>query len=40
MKNNPKPLSNIKGVITCEGGAKPKPHEYATAEALADAGYN
>ena len=40
MKKNPKPLATIKGTITCEGGAKPKPHEYITAEALADAGYN
>ena len=33
-------LINSKGIITCEGGAKPKPHEYATAAALADYGYN
>ena len=39
MKNNPKP-STIKGTVTREGGAKPKPHEYITAEALADSGYN
>ena len=39
MKNNPKP-STIKGIVTREGGAKPKPHEYITAEALADSGYN
>ncbi len=30
----------MKGIVTREAGAKPKPHEYATAEALADAGYN
>lgn len=40
MKKNPTPLANIKGVVSCEGGAKPKPHEYVTAYALADAGYN
>ena len=39
MKKNPKPLT-IKGTVTREGGAKPKPHEYITAEALADSGYN
>ena len=41
MKNNPKPLyASSKGKITCEHRAKPKPHEYITAEALADFGYN
>lgn len=40
MKKNPKPFSTIKGTVTREGGAKPKPHEYITAEALADSGYN
>ena len=40
MKKNPKPLAIIKGTVTLEAGAKPKPHEYVTAEALADAGYN
>ena len=30
----------LKGIVTREPGAKPKPHEYFTAEALADAGYN
>ena len=40
MKKNPKPLSRNKGIVTRESGAKPKPHEYHTAEALADAGYN
>lgn len=40
MRKNPKPSVAIKGTITCEGGAKPKPHEYITAEALADAGYS
>lgn len=30
----------IKGTVTREGGAKPKPHEQITADALADAGYN
>ena len=40
MKKNPKPLIAIKGTVTREAGAKPKPHEYITAEALADAGYN
>ncbi len=35
MKKNPVP-SAIKGIVTREGGAKPKPHEYITAEALAD----
>ena len=39
MRKNPKP-SNLKGLVTREPGAKPKPHEYITAEALADAGYN
>ncbi len=33
-------MATIKGTVTREGGAKPKPHEYVTAEALADAGYN
>ncbi len=40
MKKNPRPLTNIKGTVSCEGGAKPKPHEYVTAVALADAGYD
>lgn len=40
MEKNPRPISTTKGTITCEGGAKPKPHEYITAEALADFGYN
>lgn len=40
MKKNPKPSDTIKGTVTREGGAKPKPHEYITAEALADSGYN
>ena len=39
MKNNPKP-STAKGKVIREGGAKPKLHEYMTAEALADSGYN
>ena len=39
MKKNPTP-STTKGVVTRESGAKPKPHEYITAEALADSGYN
>lgn len=39
MRNNPRP-STLKGIVTREPGAKPKPHEYFTAEALADAGYN
>ncbi len=34
-RSNPKP-STIKGVVTREAGTKPKPHEYYTAEALAD----
>ena len=38
MKKNPKP-KKTKGKISCEGGAKPKPHENRTAYALADAGY-
>ena len=40
LKKNPIPLSNKKGLVTREAGAKPKPHEYITAEALADNGYN
>ena len=40
MRKNPKPSVAGKGVVTREAGAKPKPHEYVTAEALADAGYN
>lgn len=40
MRKNPKPLAINKGVITNEGGARPKPHEIVTAYALADAGYN
>ncbi len=39
MRKNPKPLV-LNGVVTREAGARPKPHEYITAEALADAGYN
>lgn len=39
MKKNPKP-SIRNGIVTREAGARPKPHEYFTAEALADAGYN
>ena len=39
MKKNPKPSTSSKGKVTRESGAKPKPHEYYTAEALADAGY-
>lgn len=40
MKKNPRPSVTIKGIVTREPGARPKPHEYFTAEALADAGYN
>lgn len=40
MKKNPKPSATIKGIVTREPGARPKVHEYFTAEALADAGYN
>ena len=40
MRKIPKSQTTIKGTVTREGGAKPKPHEYITAEALADAGYN
>ena len=40
MRKNPIPSPTIKGTVTREGGAKPKPHEYITAEALADSGYN
>lgn len=39
MRNNPRP-SMLKGLVTREPSAKPKPHEYFTAEALADAGYD
>lgn len=39
MRKNPKP-SVLQGIVTREPGAKPKPHEYLTVEALADAGYN
>ena len=39
MQKNPKPRKNTKGNITFENGARPKPHEMITAEALADAGY-
>lgn len=39
MKKNPRP-SFCRGKVTREAGAKPKPHEYITAEALADASYN
>lgn len=35
MKKNPKPSASGKGKVTREAGAKPKPHEYTTAEALA-----
>ena len=38
MRKNPV-RNTIKGTITFEDGAKPKPHEIPTAEALADAGY-
>ena len=38
MIKNPIPSKN-KGKIILESGAKPKPHEYITAEALADVGY-
>ena len=40
MRKNPQPHNSAKGTISCEGGAKPKPHEWTTAKALADAGYN
>lgn len=40
MKKNPRPSVTIKGIVAREPGARPKPHEYFTAEALADAGYN
>ena len=40
MINNPIPLPEAKGIVTCEAGAKPKPHELTTAIALANAGYN
>lgn len=39
MRKNPRPYS-LRGVVTREPGARPKSHEYFTAEALADAGYN
>ena len=39
MRRNPRP-SNKKGIVSCEKGARPKPHEYPTAYALADAGYD
>ncbi len=39
MRKNPRSFV-LKGIVTREAGAKPKPHEYFTAEALADAGYN
>lgn len=32
--------ARIKGTVSFENGAKPKPHEIPTAMALADAGYN
>ena len=32
--------AKIKGTVSFENGAKPKPHEITTAMALADAGYN
>lgn len=38
MKNNPIRLKT-KGKVIKEPGAKPKPHELITADALADAGY-
>ena len=34
------PKKKIKGDVILEKGAKPKPHEILTAEALADAGHN
>lgn len=40
MKKNPQPVNTKKGTVTREAGAKPKSHEYFTAEALADSGYN
>lgn len=40
MRSNPRPVSNGKGTVIREAGARPKPHEYMTAEALADSGYN
>lgn len=40
MKKNPEPFTTCRGIVTREPGAKPKPHEYFTAEALADAGYD
>ena len=40
MKKNPEPLTVCRGIVTREPGARPKPHEYFTAEALADAGYD
>lgn len=39
MRKNPQPCV-AKGIVTREPGARPKPHEYFAAEALADAGYN
>ena len=39
MKNNPKPYQYCRGKVIRANGAKPKPHEYITAEALADVGY-
>lgn len=35
-----RPKAKIKGTVSFENGAKPKPHEIPTAMALADAGYN
>ena len=40
VKKNPQPKPFKKGNISCENGAKPKPHEWPTAYALADAGYD
>ena len=39
MKNNPRPYLHCRGKVIRENGAKPKPHEYVTAEALADVGF-
>lgn len=39
MKNNPRPYPHCRGKVIRENGAKPKPHEYVTAEALADVGF-
>ena len=39
MKNDPRPYPHCRGKVIRENGAKPKPHEYVTAEALADVGF-